>query len=151
MKTVADIMTRDVVTVTRETSVRELARIFEEHRFGSLPVVDEQGKLTGIVTASDLIDQGRSLHIPTVISIFDWVIPIEGERTLERELRKMTAQTTGEICSGDVVTITPDAPVSRAADIMSSHKLHALPVVDGRRLVGMISRIDIIRDLIGEA
>ena len=67
-------------------------------RFGSLPVVDDSGKLIGIVTASDLIEQGRSLHIPTVISIFDWVIPLEGESApWSGELQKMTAQTVGEI------------------------------------------------------
>lgn len=148
MKTVADIMTTDVVTVTKATTVRELAQIFESRHFGSLPVVDENGNLIGIVTASDLIEQGRSLHIPTVISLFDWVIPLEGERSLERDLQKMTAQTTGEICSNDVVTVTANDLVSTAADTMSSHKLHALPVVDGKKLVGMVSRIDIIRNVI---
>jgi CBS domain-containing protein len=148
MQTVADIMTKEVVTVTRETTVRELAQIFETRHFGSLPIVDGSGCLTGIVTASDLIEQGRSLHIPTVISIFDWVIPLEGERTLERELQKMTAQTAGEICSTDVVTVAPSDPVSTAADTMSDHKLHALPVVEGKKLVGMVSRIDIIRNII---
>lgn len=148
MKTVADIMTKDVVTVTKDTTVRELAQIFESRHFGSLPIVDENGGLTGIVTASDLIEQGRSLHIPTVISLFDWVIPLEGERSLERELQKMTAQTAGEICSTDVVTVKATDPVSTAADTMSSRKLHALPVVDGNKLVGMVSRIDIIRNVI---
>jgi len=148
MQTVADIMTKEVVTVKKETNLRELAGIFETRRFGSLPVVDDAGNLTGIVTASDLIEQGRNLHIPTVISIFDWVIPLQGERTLERELHKMTAQTVGEICSSDVVTIAPADPVSTAADIMSDRKLHALPVVEGRKLVGIVSRIDIIRNLV---
>jgi len=147
MQTVADIMTKEVVTVTKETTVRELAQIFEKCHFGSLPVVDGSGSLTGIVTASDLIEQGRSLHIPTVISLFDWVIPLEGERTLERDLQKMTAQTVGEICSTAVVTVAPTDLVSAAADTMSNHKLHALPVVEGRKLIGMVSRIDIIRNM----
>src|ERR1035437_8220984 len=112
MQNIADIMTNDVITVKRETTVRELAKIFETRHFGSLPVVDDSGNLIGIVTASDLIEQGRNLHIPTVISLFDWVIPLQGERTLERELQKMTAQTVGEICSNDVVTISPTDPVS---------------------------------------
>jgi len=148
MKTVADIMTTDVVTASKNTTVRELAQIFESRHFGSLPIVDENGDLTGIVTASDLIEQGRSLHIPTVISLFDWVIPLGGERSLERDLQKMTAQTAGEICSTDVVTISPSDPISKAADTMSSRKLHALPVVEGKKLVGMVSRIDIIRNII---
>lgn len=148
MLTVADIMTKDVVTVSKTTTVRELAHIFESRHFGSLPVVDASGNLIGIVTASDLIEQGRSLHIPTVISLFDWVIPLEGERSLERELKKMTAQTAEEICSSTVVTVAASDPVSTAADIMSTRKLHALPVVEGSKLVGMVSRIDIIRNII---
>ena len=148
MQTAADIMTKDVVTVKRETTVRELAEIFETRNFGSLPVVDDEDNLIGIVTASDLMEQGRSLHIPTVISLFDWVIPLQGERALERELQKMTAQTVGEIISPDVVTVSPSDPVSTIADIMSDRKLHALPVVSNGKVVGMVARIDIIRSII---
>ena len=148
MQSIADIMTKDVFTVKRETTVRELAEIFETRHFGSLPVVDDEGRLTGIVTASDLIEQGRSLHIPTVISLFDWVIPLGGERSLARDLQKITAQTVGEICSTEVVTVSPADPISTAADTMSSHKLHSLPVVANGTLVGIVSRIDIIRTLV---
>lgn len=148
MQTVADIMTKEVISVKRDTTVRELAEIFETRGFGTLPVVDDEGNLSGIVTESDLVEQGRNLHIPTVISLFDWVIPLGGERALERELQKMTAQTVGEICSTELVTVAPTDSVSTAADTMSDRKLHALPVVEGKRVVGMISRIDIIRNLI---
>ena len=147
MQTVADIMTKEVVSVKGTTTVREMAEIFDKMGFGSLPVLDDQGNLSGIVTASDLIEQGRPLHIPTVISLFDWVIPLESEQSLERDLRKITAQAAAELASKDVVTISPSEPVSKAADLMSSHKLHALPVVDGKRVVGMVSRIDIIRSM----
>lgn len=145
MQTVADIMTREVVSVKGSTTVREMAEIFDKMGFGSLPVVDEQGNLTGIVTASDLIEQGRPLHIPTVISLFDWVIPLESEHSLEKDLKRISAQTAAELASADVVTIGPAEPVSRAAEIMSSHKLHAIPVVEGKKVIGMVSRIDIIR------
>jgi len=148
MQTVADIMMKDVITVKRETTLRELAEIFETHHIGSLPVMDDSGTPIGIVTESDLIEQGRSLHIPTVISLFDWVIPLGGERSLERDLQKITAQTVGEIFSPELISISPTAPLSKAADIMSEHKLHALPVLEGTKLVGIVARIDIIRSLI---
>lgn len=147
MRTIADIMTREVVTVTRNTSIRQLAELFETRHFGSIPVVDDNGKLVGIVSSSDLIEQGRSLHIPTVISIFDWVIPIEGEKTLEKELQRMTAQTVGEICTEKVLTVAPSDTVTTAADLMGTHKLHALPVVENGKVVGIVARIDIIRTL----
>lgn len=147
MLTVADIMTRNVVSIKGSTTVREMAGIFDTMRFGTLPIVDDAGNLTGIVTASDLIEQDRPLHIPTFISLFDWVIPLGGESSLQKDLDKITAQTASELGSTDVVTVTPSDTVSNVAEIMSNKKLHALPVLEGKKLVGMVSRIDIIRSM----
>jgi len=147
MLTVADIMTRNVVSVKGTTTVREMAGIFDTMRFGTLPIVDDAGNLTGIVTASDLVEQDRPLHIPTVISLFDWIIPLEGEGVLQRGLDRITAQTAAELASTDVVTVNASDSVSNVAEIMSSKKLHALPVVEGKKLVGIVSRIDIIRSM----
>ena len=147
MLTVADIMTKNVVSIKGTTTVREMAGIFGTMNFGSLPIVDETGNLTGIVSASDLVEQDRPLHIPTVISLFDWIIPLGGEGSLQRDLNKITAQTASELASTDVTTATPSDTVSSVAEIMSSKKLHSLPVVEGKKLVGMVSRIDIIRSM----
>jgi CBS domain-containing protein len=147
MLTVADIMTSNIVSIKGTTTVREMAAIFDSMRIGTLPLVDGEGTLTGIVTASDLVEQDRPLHIPTVISLFDWVIPLEGESSLQRELDIITAQTAAELASTNIITVSPTDSVSSAAEIMSSKKLHALPVVEGKKLVGMVSRIDIIRSM----
>ena len=144
-----DVMTTDVITVRRETSVRDLALLFTERRISSVPVVDDNGELIGIVSESDLIEQDKNLHIPTVVSIFDWVIYLESDKRFEKELQKMTGQTVGEIFSDEVFSVTPETPVSEVADIMSSKKVHAVPVVEGRRLIGVVARIDLIRTMIG--
>lgn len=149
MLTAADVMTRDnIITVTRETTVRALAELFTKNRVSSFPVVDENNHLIGIVTETDLIEQDKSLHIPTVISIFDWVLYLESEKKFEKELKKMTGQTVGDIFSEDVTSVAPSTPLSEVADIMSKRKIHAVPVVDGRTLVGVVSRIDLIRSMI---
>jgi len=147
MLTARDVMTKEVVTVTMETSIRELAGLITAHRIGSIPVVDSDGVLAGIVTESDLIEQDKSFHIPTVISLFDWVIYLESEKKFEKELKRITARTVGDICSREVITVAPDTPVSEVADIMSSRKIHAVPVVEEGRLVGIVSRIDLIRSM----
>ena len=147
MLTVADLMTTDVITVRKETPIRELADLFTKHRIGSIPVVDDEGNLKGIVTETDLVEQDKSLHIPTVISIFDWVIYLESEKKFERELKKITGQTVGDIFTGTVDTASPSDVVSRAADFMAEKRVNAVPVVDGSRLVGIISRIDLIRSM----
>jgi len=141
-------MTTDVVTVTKETTVAELARIFADRHISSLPVLDGAGNLAGIVTETDLVEQDKSLHIPTVISIFDWVIYLESDKKFEKELKKMSGRTVGDIYSPDVVTVSPEASVADVADIFSSKKITAVPVVEGGKLVGIVARIDLIRSMV---
>lgn len=141
-------MTKEVLTVTTETTIRQLAEIITTHRIGSVPVLDPEGTLLGIVTESDLIEQDKNFHIPTVISLFDWVIYLESEKKFEKELKRMTAGTVADIFTREVVTVTPETPVSEIADIMSSRKIHALPVLEQGKLVGIVSRIDLIRSLV---
>ncbi len=149
MLKVKDIMTKDVVTVTKETTVMELAKIFAERHLSSLPVLDQGGELIGMVTETDLVEQDKNLHIPTVISIFDWVIYLESDKKFEKELKKMTGRSVGDIYSADIVTVSPETAISDVADLLSSRKITALPVVEGTKLVGMISRIDLIRSMAG--
>jgi CBS-domain-containing membrane protein len=148
MLTAADVMTRDVITVKKETTIRELAEHFAQHRISSAPVVDDSGKMIGIVTETDLIEQDKSLHIPTVISLFDWVFYLESDRKFEKELKKMTGQTVGDIFTEDVLSVEPTTPVSDVADLISSKKVNSVPVVEGGRLVGIVARIDLIRSMI---
>lgn len=149
MLKVKDIMTKEVITVTKETTVMELAGIFAEKHISSLPVVDQEGVLIGIVTETDLVEQDKNLHIPTVISIFDWVIYLESDKKFEKELKKMTGRTVGDIYSADVVTVSPDSSIADVADLLSSKKINALPVVEGNKLAGIVSRIDLIRSMAG--
>jgi len=148
MKTVADIMTTTVLTVRTETTIRELAELFVSNRISSLPVVDAAGSLIGLVTESDLVEQSKNLHLPTVISLFDWVIYLESEKTLERELQKMGGRTVADVYQTEIASISPGASLSEAADLMSNHRVNALPVVDNGSLVGIVARIDIIRTLL---
>jgi CBS-domain-containing membrane protein len=148
MLTAADVMTRDVITVKKETTIRELAELFAGHRISMAPVVDDSGAMIGIVTETDLVEQDKSLHIPTVISLFDWVIYLESDKKFEKQLKKMTGQTVGDIYTQSVKTVAPTAPLSDLADIMSSDKIHAIPVLEDKKVVGIVARIDLIRTMI---
>jgi CBS-domain-containing membrane protein len=151
MTTAGEIMTREVVSVKKDTSIRDLAEIFTSRRISSAPVVDDKGNLIGIVTETDLVEQDKSLHIPTVVSIFDWVIYLESGKKFEKELKKMTGQTVGDIFSEEVATVTPATPISDVADLMSSDKVHAVLVVEGKKVAGIVARIDMIRSMIGKS
>jgi len=148
MLTAFDIMTKDVIAVTTETTIRELAEIMTRHRIGSVPVVDDKGALIGIVTESDLIEQDKNFHIPTVISLFDWVIYLESEKKFEKELKRMTGQTVGDIYTKEAMTVEPQTTITEIADIMCDKRIHSLPVVDAGKLVGIVSRIDLIRSMV---
>jgi CBS domain-containing protein len=142
-----DIMTRTVHTVTEETGVEELARLFVERGVSAMPVVDAGGRLTGIVTETDMVEQDKPLHIPTVISIFDWVLYLESEKDFREQVQRVTARRVAEICTREVVTCTPETPVSEIAALMVDRKAHLIPVVEGEKLVGVVARLDIIRSM----
>ena len=150
MKTVADCMSTDLITVTPSCTVKELAELFVRRRIGAIPVVTDDGRLLGMVTEADLVSRGRSIHLPRVITLFDWVVYLDSEKTLEDELLQMSSQTVEEIYHRDVTTCNSSDPVSRAADIMSDQSITAVPVVDCQELKGIDARIDIIRALLAD-
>lgn len=146
--TAADIMSTDVITVTPDTDVRKLAEILTANKISGAPVIDEDGALVGVVSQSDLIAQNKQLHIPTAITIFDWVIYLGGTDRFKAEMEKIAGTTVADIMSRDVVTVPPSAALADVATIMSEQKKHTIPVVEGGRLRGVIGRLDIISALL---
>jgi len=140
-----DIMTRDVATVTPDTSVEDLARLMMERNISGAPVMDDAGKLLGIVTEHDLIKKERRLHIPTVVQIFDAFIYLESSKRFEEDLKKMVAKKVGDIYTRDVVTVDEGTTVSEIATIMTDKDIHLLPVLKDGLLSGIIGKKDIVR------
>lgn len=148
MLTAKDVMTTEVHTVTADMEIEALAKRFVELNKNALPVVDDQGRVEGLITQTDLVEQDKPLHIPTVISIFDWVLYLESEKSFREEVSRISARKVGEICSRDFVTCSPDTPVDQVAALMVDHKAHLVPVVDDdRKLLGVVARLDIIRSM----
>ncbi|PLY01087.1 MAG: hypothetical protein C0623_05955 [Desulfuromonas sp.] len=145
MLTAKDVMTKDVRSVSRESSLEELAKLFEETRYNALPVLDENGHLEGIISQNDLIERDRPLHIPTVVSIFDWVLYLESEKAFMEDVKRMSARTVGEIMTEPKATCSLDTPVSEIAEMMSSQTARLVPVVENEKVVGVVARLDIIR------
>ena len=145
MVTARDIMSKDVVSVTLETSLTDLAKKFVETRFSNLPVLDKEGQLVGIISETDLIEQHKPLHIPTVMTLFDWVFTLGSEKQFKEEVDRVTAATVGELYRKDPVTCSPDTTVRELAGLMSQHQVHLLPVVDDGKMVGVVARLDLIR------
>lgn len=145
MLTAREIMTTDVVSVSPSTSLKELADKFVETRFSNMPVVDDDGRLVGVISETDLVEQQKPLHIPTVMALFDWVFYLGSEKRFKEEVDRVTAQSVGELCRRNPVTCTPDADLREIAALMSKHKAHLIPVIEDERMIGVVARLDLIK------
>ena len=147
MLTAKQLMTNKVITVTGTTPVRELAKILLENNISGAPVLDDHDKLVGVVTESDLIDQNKKVHIPTVLTILDSFIFLESPNKMEKELKKMAGTTVEDIFAHEVISVQKGTPLDEVATLMAEKNVHTLPVMDGEKLVGVIGKSDIIRTL----
>lgn len=149
MKTAQDIMTKNVVWVTVDTPVRDLARLLLNNNISGVPVLDKSDTLCGIATESDLIFQNKRLHVPPFITILDSFLFLDNPEKMDQELKKIAGATVLEIYTEDVVTITPDTPLDEIATIMTEKKIHTLPVLlETGEMVGVVGKKDIIRTIL---
>jgi CBS domain-containing protein len=144
--TVADVMTRDPITVQPETPLNDAIKILAERRISGLPVINQQSQLVGVISEADLMWQETGVTLPAHIMILDSVIYLENPAKYERDLHKALGQTVGEVMSKEVVTITPEKSLRKAAQSMHDRKVPRLLVVDATgNLIGILTRGDIVR------
>ena len=151
MLTAKDIMTKDVVTVTPDTSIEELSNLLVANEISGVPVVNDGGAIVGIVTENDLISRNKRLHIPTVVSFLDAVIYLESSKKFADDVKRLTATKVGDICAKKVVTITEDTTLTDIATIMSEKKVHLLPVVSSGKVVGIVGKRDVVKAVAQQA
>jgi len=147
MITAKEIMTEEVITVTKNTSIKNLSSLFIKHKVNGFPVLDEDKQLIGIVTEKNLIEQNKNLHIPTVIALFDAVIYLESGKKFEEEVKRFNATQVKDIYTSNVVTVSPDTSIHEIASLMAEKSVHSTPVVDGNTILGIIGKLDIIKGL----
>ena len=149
MATVGEIMERDPVAVSPDDDVESVIRVLREHELPGVPVVDGDGRIAGIVTEADLVlrDEQADLHLPHHIDLMGGVIWLESMKHFEDRLRKAFASRVSDMMTPDPITVAPDTPVQDAARIISQHGHNRLPVVDDGRLVGVVTRLDVLEAL----
>lgn len=143
----SSIMTKEFLTISPDMGVEELARLFLRKDVTGAVVVDKRGKLLGVVTESDLIAKEKNLHLPTIVSLFDAVIYLETSDHFKEELNRMVASQVEDIYRKDPVTISPETPLSDVATIMTTKRIHFLPVLEGEHIQGVVGRREILRAL----
>ena len=143
-----DIMSEELISVIPATPVVEAARILLEKRINGLPVLDETGRLVGIICQSDLVAQQKRFPIPSVFNLLDGLIPISSPKLLEKEMQKIAASRVAEAMSSNPETVNPETSLEEIATLMVSKGFHTLPVVERGKLVGIIGKEDVLRTLL---
>lgn len=144
---VRDVMSTEVLTLAATDGVEDAMRRLLDSPLHAAPVVDDSGQLVGMLSDADLILQETRLQFPTLISILGASIEIK-PRHFDEDLQKALGATVGEVMSTDVVTCTEDDTVEQAATLMHDHDVAQVPVVRGGRVVGVVSRKDVLRAIL---
>ena len=143
---VADVMDPEPVTVQPHTPVEDVIRLMRDHEQNGLPVVNDSGRVVGIVTEADLVLSGEEadLHLPHYVQLFGGLIFLESLSHFEERLRKAAASKARDLMSADPVTIEASADVREAARLIADKGHNRLPVTEDGRLVGMVTRADVL-------
>ena len=144
MKTI-EIMTHEVVTIGPSTPVSEIARLMIENHISGIPVVDEDRILLGLVTERDLVVRHARVHFPTYIPLLESIVYVGDTRHFREEVRKALATTAGELMSTGVPVVDSQTDIVDVASLMFDKGANPVPVVDHDRVVGVISRADLVR------
>lgn len=145
---VADVMTRNVISISPEATVEEAARIMLERRVSGLFVVDKAGDMVGVITEGDLLHRdelGTERHYPWYLRLF--VSPSQQAANFAHAHGRHVR----DVMTTDVVSVALDEPLEAVVALMEEHHIKRVPVTQDDRVVGVVSRADLLRALIGRA
>jgi CBS domain-containing protein len=141
-------MTTEVLTFSPDETVSDAMAALVDQGIDGAPVVSGH-EVVGMLSTSDLIVQESKLHFPTVISILGATLELPGaKRQFDDDLRRTLGGTVGEVMEADPIIVGIDDTVEHAATLLHEHDVSRLPVVDDGAMVGIVSRADIIREIL---
>ncbi|MDD4801502.1 MAG: CBS domain-containing protein [Syntrophomonas sp.] len=143
-----DIMTKDVITVKANDKVEKASQLLVENKISGIPVVDEDRRVLGVISEKDLMVRANELKVPFYLTLFDSIIFLENPIRFNNNLKKYTALEVKDAMTKKVITIEEDAPVSEVVEIMQKNEINRVPVVRHGKLIGIISRNDILKSLV---
>ncbi len=146
---ISRIMTTDVVTVSPETCVPDVAKVLWEHNISGVPVVKDR-KVLGMITEFDLISTDIEYQAPLFITFLDAYFELPGSAHKD-QLRRILAITAADLMTKPPLTVHPDATVQEVVTLMYRHRVNPVPVVnDKEELIGIVSRSDVIHLMVVE-
>jgi CBS domain-containing protein len=153
VKTAAEIMDADVPSVTPDDDARTAIDLLSKTDKGAIPVVDEDRKVVGIVSESDLVlaDEQSDLHLPHYLEIMGGIVFIGSMKGFEKRLEKAFATKVSELMTADPIAVHTYEAADRVAKKIADHHHNHLPVVDeDGRLAGMVTRADALAAVVDQ-
>ena len=141
---VSDVMTRDVVSIAPDASIMEAVRLMLQHRISGLPVIDAAGKLQGVVTEGDFL---RRVETGTERKRSRLVEFLLGPGRLATEYVHASGRKVDEVMTPDVRTVNEDETLEKVVHLMERYRIKRVPVVRGAKVVGMVTRANLMRAL----
>ncbi len=142
-RTAADIMSRDVVSVSPDTTLREIANLLVEHGISGVPVVDRAGRVVGIVSEADLLNsEKRRVKLPRTALFGVFPLPDDLVRETFDEGTHLTAH---DLMTRRVITLAADTAVRAVVSTMLERRVNRIPIVEDDKLVGIVTRNDALR------
>lgn len=145
---VREIMSAPAIILPPTATVQAVARLMSSQQISGVPIVNEAGELLGLITELHLIVRNAPLHEPQYIAVLSGLIPIHRDehREYKERLRMALAVTAAELMdSTDVAVVSPDDDVAGAMELMSDPENSILPVLENDRVVGVVTRTDLVR------
>ncbi len=143
-----EIMSKDVISVHKDTTIKEIAKVLIDNKISGVPVIDEGGNLVGMVSEGDLLHKETSPRLPDVVNILGAIIYYNGVQRYNEDFKKLIAEQAESIMTKKVITVSEETEVDAIAKLMLEHGIKRVPVMNGRKMVGIISRADIIKLLL---
>lgn len=139
-----DVMVSPVFTLKPTATVKEAAKLFLEYRISAAPVVDNQGKIIGIVSEGDLM---RRVEAGTERRRSWWLQVFTDDNTLAADFVRSHAHKVADVMTRDVITASPDTSLSEIATLLESSAIKRVPIVINDQLVGIVTRANLIQAL----
>lgn len=150
-KKAKDIMTSDVIVAKRDSLIQDIAKILLQNRIGGVPVVDEDNKVIGIISETDIIKKEGNIDTPTVITLLQGVIYFPDLKKVEKEILEVASYKVEDLMSTNVTRVNEEDSFEDVANLMIKKSINRVPVVDSNnRLKGIICRYDIIKSMYSE-
>lgn len=144
---VSDVMTKDVYTLSPDQTLAEAAKLLLDKDVGGVPVTREK-RVVGMLSERDLLDARLNPRPPRYLELLGGIIYLDNVSEYQSQLKKTVATKVEQVMTKDVISVDINTPVVEAARLIRDHGINRIPVLDGERLVGIVTRHDVLQGMV---